>query len=108
MKRKFPVAVPFEVDLYKHLRDPHNAAEYLNACLELAIEENDPRGVLLGLYDVAQARGMKKTAEAAKMHRVTLHRMLNKKGNPEWNSLFRLLQATQLRFRFESTIKKAA
>jgi len=108
MKRKFPAAVPYEVHLYQQLKDPHFAAEYLNASLELAIEENHPRGLLLALYDVVQARGIQRTADAAKMHRVTLHRMLNKNGNPEWNSLFRLLQATQLRFRFESTLKKAA
>jgi probable addiction module antidote protein len=95
-------------DLYKRLRDPSYAAEFLNASFALAMEDDDPRGVLLALYDVAHALGMKKTADAAKMHRVTLHRMLNKNGNPEWSSLFRVLKATHLRFRFESTLKKAA
>ena len=108
MKRRHPAAVPYEEDLHERLKDAQYAAEYLNACLELAIEENDPRGVLLALYDVAQARGMQRIADAAKMHRVTLHRMLTKYGNPEWNSLFRVLKATQLRFRFEAPLKKAA
>src|SRR5258708_3939270 len=101
--KKHSASEPFKHDLLKRLKDPAYAVEFLNACLRLAVEENDPKLVLRALYDVAQARGMKKTADAAKMHRVTLHRMLNKGGNPEWNSLFRLLQATRLSFRFEST-----
>ena len=108
MKRRRTVAEPYVDDLYKRLKDPSYAAEFLNASLELAKDDDDPRAVLLALYDVAQARGMKKIADAANMHRVSLHRMLTKNGNPEWKSLFRVLMATQLRFRFESTLKKAA
>ena len=108
MKRKIPPAVPYVTDLHQRLRNPAYAVEFMNACLDLALEENDPELILLALYDVAQARGMKKIADAAKMHRVTLHRMLNKGGNPEWNSLFRVLKATELRLHFESPLKKAA
>ena len=107
MRRKYPVAVPYEEDLYKRLKHPQYAADYLNASIEMAKDDKDPRAVLLALYDVAQARGMKKIADAAKMHRVSLHRMLTKNGNPEWASLVRVLQATQLRFRFEPVFKKA-
>ncbi len=108
MKKNHPPATPYVEDLHQRLKRPDYAVHFLNACLDLALEENDPELILLALYDVAQARGMKKTAEAAKMHRVTLHRMLTKGGNPEWNNLFRVLKATQLRFRFEPILKKAA
>jgi len=66
----------------------------------VAFEENDPELILLALYNVAQAQGVRKTADGARMHRVSLNRMLTKGGNPEWKSLFRVLAAMHLSFQF--------
>jgi probable addiction module antidote protein len=98
---KVPPAVPYEEGLYEELKNPKKAAAYLNAALDVSVKENDPDLFLLALYHVARARGFKKMAAAAKVHRVSLNRMLARGGNPEWRSLFKVLLATQLRLRIE-------
>ena len=98
--KKFPPAVSHEVESIKELKDPKEATRYLNASVQVAFEENDPELILLALYNVAQAQGVRKTADAARMHRVSLNRMLTKGGNPEWKSLFRVLTALHLSFQF--------
>ena len=106
--KKAPPAVPYEENLYETLKDPEEAAAYLNAALDTAIQENDSDLFLLSLYHVARAREFKKTAAAAHVHRVSLHRMLSKGGNPEWKSLFNILMGTKLRLRIEPVTSLAA
>lgn len=83
--------------LLKSLRDPVESAAYLNA----ALAENDPATFLLAYYNVARAHGIQKIASRAKIHRVSLNKMLSKRGNPEWKSIVRVLAASRLRFRVE-------
>ena len=102
MKKKATRRQPYkdyEKSLLKALKDPAEAAAYLNA----ALEENDPVLFLTAYYNVARAHGMKKIADAAKLHRVSLKKMLSKRGNPEWKSLFKVLTASKLRLRIEPT-----
>ncbi len=106
MKRS-PV-VSHEKKLRKELKNSADALQYLNASVEVAFKENDPELILLALYNVAQAQGINKTAKLAKMHRVSLHRMLTNGGNPEWKSLFRVLSALHLALRFEKPFALAA
>ena len=78
----------YQKDLIESLKDPREAAAYLNA----AIEENDRTIFLLALRNVAKAHGgMAAIAEKANMNRESLYRMLSKKGNPEIESLYLLL-----------------
>jgi len=100
--KRIPPVVSHETETIKELKDPKEARRYLNACVQVAFEENDPELVLLALYNVAQAQGVRKTADAARMHRVSLNRMLTKGGNPEWKSLFKVLAAMHLSFQFAS------
>lgn len=86
--------------LIKSLKNPIEAAAYLNA----ALEENDPALFLMAYYNVARAHGILKIASKAKIHRVSLKKMLSKKGNPEWKSLFRVLMASKLRLRVEPAL----
>ena len=81
--------------LLKTLKNPKDAAAYLNA----ALEENDPALFLTAYYDVARAHGMKTLADKAKVHRVSLKKMFSKGGNPEWKSLFKVLAASHLQIR---------
>jgi len=94
----------YDTYLLKSLKDPVEAAAYLNA----ALEENDPALFLTAYYNVARAHGMQKIADHAKIHRVSLNKMLSKKGNPEWKSLFRVLTASKLRIRIEPSLPLAA
>ncbi len=103
----------YQEDLIESLKDPREAAAYLNA----AIEEGDRALFLLALRNVAEAHGgMSAVSEKAKLNRESLYRMLSKKGNPEIKSIFTLLNSMGLKLTIEpskrstrsSKIKKAA
>jgi len=84
----------YQEDLVNALKDPHEAAAYLNA----AIEECDRAVFLLALRNVAEAQGgMAALARKAHMNRESLYRMLSSKGNPEIRSILTLLNSMRLR-----------
>lgn len=86
---------PFHDYLIESLKDPEEAAEYLNAVLE----EDDPKLFLAALRDVADAYGMSQIAKKTDLNRPSLYRMLSKEGNPEIYSIFSLLTAIGLRLK---------
>lgn len=89
-----PPSKPYHPELIKALRDPREAVEYLNS----ALEDGDPEGFMLALRDVAEAQGgVAQLAEAAKLNRESLYRMLSDRGNPEFRSLDALLHALGFR-----------
>jgi probable addiction module antidote protein len=89
----------YQEDLIESLKNPREAAAYLNA----AIEEEDRGVFLLALRNVAKAHGgMASIAEKANLNRESLYRMLSKKGNPEIESIHVLLRAMGLRFAIEA------
>ncbi|MBI3552627.1 MAG: transcriptional regulator [Elusimicrobia bacterium] len=90
--------------LWNWLKDPKEAAGYLNA----ALEGDDPGDFLTAYYNVARAHGVKVIADKAKVHRVSLNKMFSKSGNPEWKSLMRVLAASKLRLRIEPATHRAA
>lgn len=83
--------------LLNRLRDPEEAAAYLNA----ALEEQEQQVFLLALRDVAEARGMSRLAQEAQLNRENLYRMLSDQGNPQLASLTALLQSLGLRLAVE-------
>lgn len=88
----------YQEDLIKSLKNPKEAAAYLNA----AIEEGDRELFLLALRNIAEAQGGISTiAEKAHLNRENLYRMLSRRGNPEIKSLMTLLRAMGL----ELTVK---
>lgn len=94
----------YQEDLIEALKDPREAAEYLNA----AIEEGDRAVFLLALRNVAEAHGgMQAVAGKARMNRESLYRMLSKKGNPEIKSIFNLLHSMGLKLTVEPKGKVA-
>lgn len=92
-------ATSYQKDLIESLKDPCEAAAYVNA----AIEEGDRAALLLALRNVAEANGgMTAVAEKANLSRESLYRMLSKKGNPEIKSLITLLHTMGLRLSVEA------
>lgn len=74
----------------KELSDSDFAAAYLND----AINDGDPKLLLIALKDVADAYGgMKRLAGKAKLSRESLYKMLSKDGNPGIYSLKAVLDA---------------
>jgi probable addiction module antidote protein len=89
----------YQNDLIEALKDPCEAAAYLNA----AMEDGDREVFLLALRNVAEANGgMGAVATRAELSRESLYRMLSKRGNPEIRSLFRLLHSMGLRLAVEA------
>jgi len=97
MRKKTPSVSHEAEEVREFRRDPARARAYLNAAIQVAFEENDPELVLTALAVVAKAAGMSRVAREADLRRESLHRMLSKRGNPEWNSLFRVMKALHLR-----------
>lgn len=94
--------VKFHDELIKQLKDPNEAAAYLNACL------NDSEEMLLvGLRDVVEARGgVGKLAKKTALNRINLYRSLSKKGNPKLSSLAVILEALGIQLQFSAVTKK--
>ena len=93
-------AESYRESLLESLKNPDEAAQYLNACLE----DEDARVFLLALRDVANARGgVRSLARETKLNRESLYRMLSKSGNPSLDSLAAVLNACGLRLAVQST-----
>ena len=98
-------SLPFEPVLIKWLKDPLEAAAYLEA----VIEEGDPATLMLALRQVAQAQGgVARIARKAKLTREATYRILSKSGNPELRSFRALLKAAGLRLAIKPIEKRAA
>ena len=97
--------VSYEKGLDSRLKDPSYAADYLNAVLKDT--EADQSDFLLALADVARAHGMTRVAENAGLHRVAIHKMLQKNKDPRFGSLLKLLKAVHLGFTIQPQAKAA-
>lgn len=92
----------FHAELMKQLKNPNEAAEYLNACFDDSEEV-----FLLGLRNVVEARGgVSAISRATSLNRENLYRSLSKKGNPKFSSLANILQALGIKLRFSPTRKR--
>ena len=80
--------------LIKALKDPEEAAGYLNA----ALEDGDERMFLVALRNVAEARGgFTRLSRNTKLNRANLYKIFSKKGNPEVQTLCQILNQFGLR-----------
>jgi len=84
----------FRNSLIKALKDPVEAAEYLNAVLE----EGDVTLLLEALRDVSLAqRGITRLSRLTKLNRANLYQMLSSHGNPRIHSLESVLKVFGLK-----------
>jgi probable addiction module antidote protein len=75
------------------LRDPVEAAAYLEAVLEM----DDPAALLLALRQVTKAHGMADVARRAELGEKTLFKALSENGNPTLSTVHKVLHAVGLR-----------
>lgn len=95
----------YEEWLAESLRDPDEAAAYLDA----VFAEGDQAAIMLAIRQVAKARGgVSAIAGKAKLTREATYRMLSQTGNPELRSLSAILGASGLRLTVRAIEKKAA
>jgi probable addiction module antidote protein len=85
----------YEDSLRAALRDPAEAAAYLNAHLEEK-GKGAQKLFLMALRDVAAAFGMKTLAHKASVGRESLYKSLAKAGNPRLSTLVAVLRAMGL------------
>jgi probable addiction module antidote protein len=83
--------------LAKSLKDPKEAALYLNA----AAEEGDPTLVLVALAQVARAHGVTRMAKRVSLSRMGIYKTLSKRGNPEFKTFFGILKASGIQLAFK-------
>ena len=88
-----PRNVSYQGYLLESLKNPAEAAAYVEAALEL----DDPAALLLALRQVAKAHGMAEVARRADVGEKTLFRTLSENGNPTIATLHKVLHAVGLR-----------
>jgi probable addiction module antidote protein len=88
-----PRDVSYDESLGQALRDPAEAAAYIEATLEM----DDPAALLLALRQVAKAHGMAEVARRADVGEKTLFKALSADGNPTLNTVHKVLHAVGLR-----------
>jgi probable addiction module antidote protein len=82
---------------------PWDAADHLQAeedqllYLEAAFEEGDATLIAAALGDIARARGMTEVARRAGLGRESLYKALSIDGNPQLDTILRVMQALGLR-----------
>ena len=79
--------------LIEDLKDPAEAANYLNAALSDSEEM-----FLLALRDVAESRHMARVAADVGVSRESLYRMLTASGNPTYRNFCGILRALGVEF----------
>ncbi len=88
-------SVPFEFDKLELLKDPEQAAIYLEECLI----DGNMELFQVALRDVAKAQGgMSALASETKLAREALYRSLSKKGKPKMETINKVLGAMGMRF----------
>ncbi len=88
-----PRSVSYQSYLIESLKDPQEAAAYVETVLGL----DDPAALLVALRQVAKAHGMADVARRADLGEKTLFRALSENGNPTVATLHKVLHAVGLR-----------
>ncbi len=97
----------YEESLIDALKDPQEAAAYLNVHLDDS-EPDSEELFLMALRDVAKAYGVADVAEKAKLGRESLYKALSIGGNPKLTTLRSLLKAMGLKLSIEVERKSAS
>ncbi|MCD4726322.1 MAG: putative addiction module antidote protein [Pirellulales bacterium] len=87
----------------------YDVAEYLEteadmaAYLQAAFEDGDPAVVIHALGNIARARGMSQIARETGLGRESLYKALSPEGNPEFATVFKVVQALGIKLSAEPT-----
>ncbi|MDD5334473.1 MAG: putative addiction module antidote protein [Rhodoferax sp.] len=88
-----PRDASYEETLLPMLKDPVEAAAYIEAVMEL----DDPAALLVALRHVAKAHGMAEVARRAAVGDKMLFKALSAEGNPTLTTVHKVLHAVGLR-----------
>ena len=101
MECKMKKSISYKKKLIERLKNPKEAAAYLNA----ALEDNDIKIFLLALRDVAESHGgISSLAKETELNRESLYRALSLQGNPTIMNLFLMIEALGLELNIKPAI----
>ena len=84
-------------DVAEHLRNPHEMAAYLEACMEAA--DGDAAFIAKALGDIARAKGMAQVARDAGLSRESLYKALSGDRAPSFDTILKVVGALGLELR---------
>lgn len=84
-------------DATEHLKTEEEIGYFLEAAFEIGGDDPEYIAHVLGI--VARARGMTKVAKKAGLSRATLYNALSDKGNPEFATILKVINALGLRLK---------
>jgi len=79
-----------------------SSEEDMAAYLEAALSEGDPSLVVQALGAIAKARGMAQIAKDTGLRRESLYKALSPDGNPEFNTVLKVVKALGIRLHAET------
>lgn len=77
--------------------------EEIEAYLQEALHDDDPRVFIAALGNVIRARGVASVARQTGLSRESLYRVLNGKSMPRWDTVAKLLDALGIRLEMKMT-----
>jgi probable addiction module antidote protein len=83
-------------DSAQYLKTEEDMAAYLDACIEEA--GDDPAFIAKALGTIAKARGMTQLARDTGVSREGLYKALSGEGNPEFATIWKVVNALGLKF----------
>lgn len=94
--------VEYEDWMDDYLSDPEEARAYLDVAIEEYEEDGDLEAFLLALRNVADAQGgLGELAKRTGLNREHLYRALSKEGNPQLNTVDKILHGLGFRLSVE-------
>jgi len=100
-------ATDFDETLFSLLKDPKEAAAFLNEHLESSGRDRDAL-FLKALRKVAMAQGIDRLSSKTKLTRRAIEKALSATGNPRFSTLSNLLNALGLHVSVEARPKRAS
>jgi hypothetical protein len=70
-----------------------DSAEMIQAYINEALADSDPRVLQAALGDIAKAKGMSEIAKQAGVGRESLYKSLSMTGNPSWQTISKVLRS---------------
>ena len=83
----------YPVDIAAELKTQEEINEFIEAAIEEAQNDTDPKYLIHALDTAARARGMLRTAEEADVDRASLYRILSGETDPRASTLAKIASA---------------
>ena len=90
----------FPIDIASELKTEQEISEFIDASIEEAKNDTDPKYLIHALETAARARGMLKTAKDADVDRASLYRILSGETDPRASTLAKIANALGYRLTF--------